>query len=284
MSVEFELEGSRFRLRSLATIVRAWVALGDVPADARVELSENEDSVWVFAPDASIRGFTLRHATRLISTRLDLRINACASQGDWQLLYSCLRFLLGLGARGTEESGVPLCLPELSSAAAERRWRGDFSAGIGLLQNLTRTRGEEYVSLPNAFFAVSLDAAEIPDGRSDAELDAVHTRLLEKAGRYSQARSVSTIVMGDERTLFAWSGEACLTGATDFVAFPEENGEGGRFLPWQEVRVRAAAFIEEIRGRPPSFYFRARDESASDAELWRELMAAAAPLDHLSRS
>jgi hypothetical protein len=238
---------------------------------------EGPDRAICFLPGRSIRGFSLNRRRTGLQTRIGLHLSVCASSGDWEAAYSCLRFGLNRGFGVRSEDGSALEYGDLSLEIARERAKERFDSDSRALQQMLLTNGE--LSLPTLDFAIPVRLADIPNGQLDSEiLERIHQEFLQRATKYEAARPASVITTGSSDTLIVWAGEAMVAPAADHVVLSpiEFDPEKSVVLAFGSLLERAPAGFEKIREDPPLFYFPALLE---DSDQWNELKKAGAPFE-----
>lgn len=276
MSVEFELRASPRRIGSFDDLITLWRSGTNDPL---VVLPGDDHSVWIFSPGVSIRGFSVKYSRGWFRATIDVRINVCASRGDWRLLMSLLALSLEKGARASEE-GTPVRSAELLPAQVDRRARDAFARDLTLIQRLLYGSDEKRVTLPNLWFSMTLTPADLPEGTLTPErIESLHDALASRTSRYAAARRASVIKLKSGATAVVLSEESILAPRADFLVFPEtwENPETEDYLfvPWDQALQILGAAAEPIGGQSPAFYFPA------DLDL-KPLIGAGQPISHLS--
>lgn len=287
MSVEFEVRIPR-KTGDVSKLLAGWIEAETFEEAPWVELGEDGVGAFVFQLGESLRGVTLRRLSGGLKVRWELRLNVCASVGDWRLAFSFLRYALGLKASVLTEDRDKVTPDQVTDAEAENRGAEEFCSGVAILRTLLYQQGEEDVALPNWLFTVSVGRREIPDRQlSAAEHRQLHDDLVARADRYMIAHKASTIDLADGTSVFAWAGIATISTQTDMVIFPTHPQQTSdveyRFLPWAEVLEVLADQVEVISGQPATFYFPPFDQGqASDRETWSKLVSRGRPAEELT--
>jgi hypothetical protein len=284
VSVEYELKLGKRGGNDLCTLLQSWAQETGIDIDTAIAFREGELGACVLVPGASIRGFSVTSASHWLTLTLTVRINVCASSGDWRLLYSLLTFLLEREARGQHEDGTPLAIAELTAAASMEQWETHLRSGIRALQIVFQNDDSEFVRLPNHRFPISVGRNEVPRSSCSREdLERFQALLQMRLDRYWQARDASTIELADGRRMIVWVGDAMLLEGVDLVVIPEQvDGEPSRVLPWNVLPALAPNAVETIPGTPPVYYVRSFDAADErDAEIWKSLVDRSETLESL---
>jgi len=274
MSVEFELRKTEIRPTDVPALLSEWAE--DTGISGRME-DEGPDRAICFLPGISIRGFSLNRRRTGLQTRIGLNLSVCASSGDWEAAYSCLRFGLNRGFGVRSEDGSTLEYGDLSPEIARERAKERFAFDSRALQQMLLTEGE--LSLPTLDFAIPVRLADIPNGQLDSEiLERIHQEFLQRAAKYEAARPASLITTESGDTMVVWAGEAMLTPAADYVVLSplEFEAEKSVVLAFKNLLERSPAGFEKIREDPPLFYLPALLENS---DQWVELKRGGVPFE-----
>jgi len=270
MSVEFEIRAASRRLGKFDDVITVWKSTQGFPV---LTLSSEADYVWFFAPGISIRGLSLQYRRKfLLRSLIQLRLNVCASGGDWRMAASFMALALERGARVFSSDGIRIEPSQLLPTVIEERSRETFRRDLGLLQRILYASVEKRVTLPNQWFSLSLDPTNLAEGAvSSAQSEALHDFLASKTARYSGARRAALITLRTGATAILWSGEEMLAPRATFLVFPETRDnpdiDDYLFVSWEEALRLTAGVVEEIAGQVPAYYFPATDRD----DLWSSL-------------
>jgi hypothetical protein len=241
MSVEIALDS----IDGLDDLVTEWGNAQEICEELDIEVDEDEGWATVFAPGASIRGFSVHD-----EDKPNVRINNTASGADWRLAYSFLRFAAEHGSRPELDAS------ELTDDAAIARAKNDLQAAVTLLRYMLYERGNQFIGLPILHFSIDVTRADIPAG-GDVDIDALERALATRAERLARARVPSVLRIEQRIDAVVWSGESLVTSEVDYVILGDHDN---LFVPWKTFL--GAHAVETIRGKEPRYYVPALDDTS----------------------
>ncbi len=274
MSVEIELRKTSIRPMDISALLKEWAE--EMNISGRLD-NDGTDSAYCFLPGRSIRGFSLIRRRIGLRTQIGLRMNVCASAGDWEAAFSFLRFGHDRGFEVRSEDGRTLAYGDLSPEVARERAKEQFAFDIRALQQMLLSNQELSLEMPGV--VVPVRRADIPNGQLDSEiLERIQHEFLQRATKYDAARPASLITTGSGDTMIVWAGEAMLAPAADYVVLSplEFDAEKSVVLAFKNLLERSPAGFEKIREDPPLFYLPALHE---DSDQWVELKMAGVPFE-----
>jgi hypothetical protein len=274
MSVEIELRKTSVRPMDISALLKEWAE--EMSISGQLD-NDGKDWAYCFLPGRSIRGFSLIRLRIGLRTQIVLRLNVCASPGDWEAAFSFLRFWHERGFGVRSEDGRTMGYGDLSPEVARERAKEQFAFDIRALQQMLLSN--QALSLETPSLVVPVRRADIPNGPLDGEiLERIQLEFLQRATKYDAASPASLITTGSGDTMIVWAGEALLAPAADYVVLSpfEFDPEKSVVLAFKKLLERSPAGFEEIREDPPLFYLPALLE---DSDQWVELKRAGAPFE-----
>jgi hypothetical protein len=171
----------------------------------------------------------------------------------------------------------------LAENAAAQKAREQFVLDVRFIQHLMRSPEDNFIELPNAYFAVPIRVDDVAAEPLNSEaLDELHEVLARRAAKYAAARLASIITLRTGATAVVWSGEPVLVPVVDYVVLSSAalDPSDSVYVQWEYLIKELPDVAEKIRRRPPQYYFGA---VASDGLRWANLAKAGKPIDELSR-
>lgn len=231
----------------LDDLVSEWANAQEICRELDVEVDE-EDEAWatIFAPGASIRGFSVRN-----EGDSHVHINNMASRADRRLAYSFLRFAAERGSTPEMDTS------ELTDEAAVARATKDLQTAVLLMRHMLYERGNAYIGLPILHFAIEITRADVP-ASGEVDIDAYERTLVARAERFARARVPSVLRIEGKIDAVVWSGEPLVTRQVDYVILGDHDS---LFVAWKAFL--GAHSVETIRGKEPLYYFPALEDTSS---------------------
>jgi hypothetical protein len=275
VSVSFELRSVSLAPARVNRVVDAWLAASGLDAKP---LHLPDDVVEVFIAGISIRGFSARRRWAWFRNAIELRLNVCASHGDWQAAYSLLRFASQQGFQVRSEDGASMRTDDLSEAKASKESREQFANNVGFLWRFMASSGDNHVSLPTARFSVPVRQSDLPsEPFTDQALDSFEDVLRGRAEKYAAAQLASIVTLKTGATLIVWSGEALLAPQADHIVFASGEFDNVDYVkvPWAPALRELQDVVEKIQDKPAEYYFA---PMKADDPRWRRLVKSGEPL------